>query len=341
MWGWWLACADPPRPTCDVDGPHLLVASTDYASGVLGAAALDGSCLAEPLASAGVDPLVRRVGDLVAYADRSDGDAVRLYAPGRYGAPTHEFALPAGGNTHDVARVGDELWFARYDEPHLTVTDLRGRELDRVDLSAYADADGLPEADALVVDGDRLFVGLQRLDFTRGGDRPPPAGPGLVLEVDPAGRRVVDAVEVGPNPKLRPGLGGGWVAATGVFFAPDGEVTRGGDGAPEVLATERELGFDVTLALDTADGLVLFGLDTVDTEPSHLVCGDVHLRTPSWPVDAVVDDAGRAWGVDRPMDWAGTGESAAWTLGEGCAVEQVGTGFLLGPFSTALVPSGP
>jgi hypothetical protein len=332
---WLLGCDEPPTPTCAVEGPHLLVASTDYQSGVLGAVALDGSCLAEPLASAGTDPLLRVLGDRVGYADASDGDAVRLYVPGDYAEPEVEFALRAGGNTHDVVRVGDELLFARYDDPFVTVTALDGTPRGRIDLAADADADGLPEADRFAFVGERLFLALQRLDRGAGFA---PSGPGRVVELDPVARRVVARHDTGPNPKLWPGADGTLLVSSGVFFALDGEVTRlDPDGASTVLATESELGFDVTLARESRGTLVLLGLDPDESAPSHLRCGARHERVDDWPRDAVVDDEGIVWGISRPMDWAGTGRSTAWALDPAaCVRDVVAEGFLLGPASVAL-----
>lgn len=332
------ACVDPPAPACEVGGPHLVVASTDYESGVLGAVALDGTCLAEPLASAGRDPLLRAAPDALLYADRSDGDVVRRYDPGVYDVPAAEFALPAGGNTHDVVAVGEELFFARYDEPWVTVTDRAGRVLDRIDLADDADADGLPEADAFAwVDG-RLFLSLQRLDRDAGFV---PAGPGRLLELDPATRRIVARHDTGPNPRLWP-ADGAVLVGSGAFGALDGSLVRHSiAGEPELLATEQDLGFDLTWAREVGGVLVLLGLDPAETAPSHVRCGPVHERTESWPVDATVAPDGVVWGVDRPMDWAGTGRSAAWRLDPAtCVRETVAEGFLLGPASVALPPGG-
>jgi hypothetical protein len=333
-----VGCLEPPRATCEVAGPHLLVASTDYQSGVLGAVALDGSCLAEPLAPAGTDPLLRAAGDRMVYADSSDGDAVRTYAPGAYEAPLTEFALPKGGNTHDVARSGDALVFARYDEAALTVTDLSGRVTRRVELDADADADGLPEADRFAWVGERLFVSLQRLDRAAGFV---PVGPGRILELDPNTFAVLARHEVGPNPRLWPGRGR-LLVATGAFFSLDGAVeSLAPDGVRTVLATEAELGFDVTIAVDTDAGPVFLGLDPDDTQPSHLVCGDRHVRFDDWPRDAVTAVDGAVWGVSRPLDFAGIGAASAWTLEpDGCALDVVAEGFLLGPASVALAATG-
>ena len=66
MWLLLAACSDPPRPTCTPDSSHLLLVTTDYDAGALAAVELDGSCVADPIASSGTDPLVRWLGDRVA-----------------------------------------------------------------------------------------------------------------------------------------------------------------------------------------------------------------------------------------------------------------------------------
>jgi hypothetical protein len=240
-------CVDPRRPSCEVAGAHLLIASTDYQSGVLGAVALDGSCLAEPVASSGTDPLVRALPEYLLYADRTGGDGVRLYEPGSYGRPVREFALPAGGNTHDVVQVGEELYFARYESSALWVTDLDGRPRRTIELGdGRPDPDGVPEVDRFVVVGERVFVSLQHVD--RGTGWPVANGPGELVEVDT--RAVIDRIEVGPNPRVWPARDGVFVAS-GLFFALDGTVEHvTADGVRTELATEAALGFDVTMVLD-------------------------------------------------------------------------------------------
>jgi hypothetical protein len=62
-----------------------------------------------------------------------------------------------------------------------------------IDLSATADADGIPEMDQMLLVGDRLFVAVQRLnrdDFFR------PATNGALVVIDTTSDQIVDTVEL-------------------------------------------------------------------------------------------------------------------------------------------------
>ena len=122
------------------------------------------------------------------------------------------------------------LWVARYDQPTVAIVEPDGSFSGTVDLSAYADTDGLPEASAVHVAGDRAYVAIERLDRCNGWQ---PAGPGVIVEIDVATRAVVKSIELGgtnPFGRLVPvpwDSSGNTVAValTGDFFSiDDGDV---------------------------------------------------------------------------------------------------------------------
>lgn len=344
---WFVACASPPAPGCRPAGPHLLVAATDFEVGALGVVAEDGGCVADAVATVGPDTVLRRVGDRVAAIGRTGGDRLRLYDFGRYDAPALEVALEAGSNTHDAARIGDELWLTAWERADLRVLGLDGRERARVDLSAHADADGLPEPDLAVVLGDRLYVALQRLDrrqgFGAGGD-------GRVVEIDPATREILRHWDTGPNPKLypHPSDPGALVVLSGVFFEVDGDLRvlapDAGLGPP--LRREADAGADFTVLAGTAAGAVLLSVDPEVGGPSRVDCLSLPdgadlggFRTEAWPVAAVAGDDGGVWVAVREN--LGAGEGAVWRVDPtDCEVVPVAEGWRLDPFDPVWVPGG-
>lgn len=345
------ACADPPRPTCTPATPHLLLATTDYEAGALAAVDLDGTCVADPIATSGTDPLVRWLGDRLAVADRSGGNTVRLYRPGDYAVPEVEFAALRGGNVHDVARVGDEVWITQFDLAELLVTDLDGREVARVDLSAHADADGIPETDRIMVLDGRPLVAVQRLDRDDGYAA---AGDGRVLEVDPAAHTVLRAWDAGPDPKIfdHPTDPTAVLVLTGVFHAPDGALHVLADGLGPPIVREADLGYDLSGVAGVGEDLVVLGLGydidddsiTVEDDGARIDCvrladGAVTpgMETLAWPVDLVAGPD--AVYVAMRTGWAEeTADSVLRVDPVTCAIEEIASGFTLDPFALALVP---
>ena len=109
-------------------------------------------------------------------------------------------ALEHGADPRDVALIDDHTAVvSQYDRSELLEIDLNTRTITRIDLSALADADGLPEALKLASCGRRVFSQLRRVDHDT--DAPAPIGAALaVIDLDrPAGERVVDADPATPG----------------------------------------------------------------------------------------------------------------------------------------------
>lgn len=346
------------RTPCPPGGAHLVLATTDYESGALATVNLDDGCVADPIATSGTDPLVRAWADTVVVADRTGGDAVRVYRPGDYAAPVAEFVADPGGNLHDVAPVGDELWFALYERDHLVRTDLGGRALGDVDLRAWSDADGIPEADRLVETDAGLFVSLQRLDRADGFA---PAEDGLVVRLDPSTGASTGTWSPGPNPKLAadPSDPRALLALTGRFFEADGALVRiapdatGADADVDGVTTvvdEQDLGFDLSGLAGLAGGsasAVVLGVDFDVGGPSRIACVDLATgavtdgaTSAGWFVDAVPGPDGVY--VAARSGWSGTPVDAVFAVDPAtCDVVELATGFTLDPYGLAWVdPAG-
>jgi hypothetical protein len=100
-----------------------------------------------------------------------------------------------GINPQDVAVDADgRLWVTRFEQPTVAIIEPDGSFSGTVDLSAYADADGIPEASAVHVSGDRAYVTIERLDRCGGWAS---TGPGVIVEIDIATRKAVKSIELG------------------------------------------------------------------------------------------------------------------------------------------------
>ena len=84
--------------------------------------------------------------------------------------PLTQFSVGNGANPHDIEIVApDKAYVTRYETASLLIVNPQdGAELGQIDLSAFADADGLPEVSQIVRVGDRLYLSCQRLDRNGG-----------------------------------------------------------------------------------------------------------------------------------------------------------------------------
>lgn len=80
--------------------------------------------------------------------------------------PLTQFSVGNGTNPQDIEVVApDKAYVALYERSELLIVDPRsGTERGRIDLSAFADGDGLPEVARIARVGTRLYLSCQRLD---------------------------------------------------------------------------------------------------------------------------------------------------------------------------------
>ena len=220
---------DGPPP--DDGGRRLVIASAadDYSAGGL-AVIVDGAW--HDVGSLHGDSVVSTGGGVTWAINRLGSDTVRRIDTLDGAPPTWEASVGRGGNPHAVAVVDGVALVTRYEETAAWRLDAAtGDVLGEVDLSASADADGIPEMSSAVVDGDRVLVALQRLDRDAGWVVDPV---GRVAIVDP-GTGSVDAVlDVGPNPSLvaHP-AGGALVVAQDGLWRVDADGLVAGPSRPE------------------------------------------------------------------------------------------------------------
>jgi hypothetical protein len=335
-----LGCQAASEP-CVLGLPHLVVVGTDYQSGILTAADPASGTRCDPIAPVGPDPAVRSWGDEVAVFDRTGGSALRLFQPGVYERPQAELPLEPGLNVHDVVGVDGELWLAPYEGTEVLRVSRAGVALGAIDLADHADGDGLPEIDRFVSRGDRLYVGLQRLDRTEDWQ----GSSGRVVELDGADAGAWWAT--GPNPKLYPHPADDRrvVALTGTFFSADGalEVLDPDEGVTTTLVSEQALGYDLSGFAGVGGHAVVLGVDFTVGGPSHVDCVDLAtgavtpgLVDDAWFVDAVA--AGEVVYVASRTGWAGEVSDRIWAVEpDTCAATVLAEGFVLDPFGIAWV----
>jgi len=253
------SCA--PSGTRDQDGvstpEHMVLtvnAAFDHGSGSFSIVDLDSLEVVTDILSVSSDAMAACEGGGLFVVQRLGWDSIlRIEAEAPFGVAS-EHSVGTGSNPQGIALLpGGDLVVTLLDRDHALVIDPgSGEETGRVDLSAHADGDGLPEASLVMVSGGRAFLALQRLD--RSTPLWDPSGPGRVVVVDASTLSEIAAVTLtgaNPSPYGRMIARGDTllVTETGRYGVLDGGLDAVDLVAMEAsgfLVTEEALGGDIT-----------------------------------------------------------------------------------------------
>lgn len=304
----WFGCVAVPDGPGAAPPEGMVVSTTDFTAGALAAVSIEGALVDGLFATSG-DPMVSADGAWVVLLDRAPPAAIRLFEAPDLAAPVREFSLPPGGNPQDAAVCGERLFVPMLDSATLPWWSLGDAGNGAVDLSAYADDDGSPEAATVVRVDEQLYVGLQRLRAE--GPVWEPEGEGRVVAIDCATAEIVDDWPTGPNPSVHraAAIGDLWVR-TGVWGRPDGALSRlnVASGAMNVVVDEATLGWDLGDVVDVDGTLGIVGA-AFDWSENVAVCvppgGDpaVMAQTGAYLSAIAADASGQAW-VAHSLDYA-------------------------------------
>lgn len=199
-----LACAaEDTGGGAELEGSAALVVTTDYQSGAYSAIRLSDLATVDSIDIVHQDSMCRYdpITGLPYVIQRLGADAVAVIDPGDRWRVIAEYSVGPGSNPQDIAVVSaDRAYVSLLGEDYLLVLHpADGTELGRVDLSAYADADGLPEASGLVFAGDRVYASVLRLEHFQ------PINQSYLLEIDAASGEIVaeHALSATPSGRLR------------------------------------------------------------------------------------------------------------------------------------------
>ena len=303
---------------------YAFITATDYATGSSAVIHLDGSYTTEiGVASVHSDAVARWYAGLVYVINREGADNIQVLDPADHWATIAQHSVGNGTNPVDIAFVSPHKAFvSRNDSNLLLIMDpLTGTHLGTVDLSFFADGDGLCEMDHLYLKGDMLFVSIQRVDRDNWWM---PVGDSYLAVVDAAADSLVDLdpVEPGmqgiPLPAANPygeleydrwrnrllvscvglwGVRDGGIAIVDPFaFEPDGllltETAAGGDiGDFEIFSPSK--GY---LIVDTPS----FTTRLVPFDPSSGTVGTPLYSPPAWVLnDIEISPAGELFVADQ------------------------------------------
>ena len=172
------------------------VVTSDFSTGGLSAANLNTRVVSSDVATVHSDATLRWFNGLLYVINRLGQDNIQVIDPTAAFATVRQFSVGAGSNPQDIAfKSPSHCYVSRYDRPEIGVYNpATGAALGTISLTAFADADGLPEMARLALVGNRLFVAVQRLNRNAGFT---PTAYSLIVVVDTNADTVLDV-----NPAL-------------------------------------------------------------------------------------------------------------------------------------------
>ena len=149
---------------------QAVMTTTDYATGGLSSLDLGTNTAANDHPTIHSDAVVRTYRGKVYILNRLGQDNVIVLDGDDLQTPLTQYSTGNGTNPHDIAFVSEEkAYISLYERTQLLIVNpVTGDSRGTVDLSTFADADGLPEISQLVINGDRLFAACHRLDRENG-----------------------------------------------------------------------------------------------------------------------------------------------------------------------------
>jgi DNA-binding beta-propeller fold protein YncE len=238
----------------EAGGARAVVATTDFETGRLATLALRTPRRVQyPDSPIHDDAVIRTSGGRLFVVNRFLGDNIQVLDPDHGFRTLLQCSTGPGSNPNDiVVTAPDKGYVTRYGRPELWIVDPSVSSCDRfrrgsIDLSSFADGDGLPEMSQTAVVGGRLFVSVQRLDRRRGFA---PTGPSQLVVIDLATDTVITGIVLHGANAFGDASGIVHEPGTGrLVLATPGDIYRVGDGGlervdPDTLTAEG--GFFVT-----------------------------------------------------------------------------------------------
>jgi hypothetical protein len=272
----------------------LFVTTSDFVTGSAAFLAPGASAAQVNLLNIHSDAEARYHQGRVYVINRLGQDNILVLDEGDLRTPLLQFSTGNRTNPHDMEIVApDKAYVSRYDSPGLLMVNPQdGTHLGTIDLSGFADGDGLPEMSQMEVVGSRLYVACQVQDRNAGFV---PAEQGLLVVIDLDTDRVVDMDPTAPGVQALPlsaGNPGSLFAAGNQLILAETSAfgdTKGGievidlsTGSGRLVLTEAELGGDLT------------SLELVSPTRGYAVVADLSFANRVVPVDLSTGQVGPA-----------------------------------------------
>jgi hypothetical protein len=315
---------------------RILAACTDYSTGMLSSleAADPWTPYADEL-SIHSDTVLRWGGEYLALVERYGVDAIRVLDPQTL-ALQSQFSTGAGSNPQDLIIVDGKAYISCNNTNDILIVDWpSGELLGLVDLSGWADSDGLAEPAGMVLADGLIFIAIQRLDRNYYWL---PVGDSYLAVLDPStdalvdvnpGQEGVQAIALpasNPAGELHIFDGRLWLNCVANFGLQDGGLVRVDplSFSTELVLSESEFGGDLgdvgfldathawAIVTDASFNTHLYRFDpsNLGTSPELILAGGGWIFTDLEIYDGVLFLADQSYGSDgvRVLD-ATTGDA--------------------------------
>lgn len=133
------------------------------------------------------DAVARYQDGKVYIINRLNRDNIQVLDPFLGYITTLEFSVGAGSNPHDFVKISEtKAYVSLYARNYiLIVNPTLGVITGQIDLSAYADSDGIPEMSNMILHENRVYLAIQRLNRNDTQYIFPPTDYSSILEIDP------------------------------------------------------------------------------------------------------------------------------------------------------------
>jgi hypothetical protein len=174
----------------------IILTTSDYISGNTASFDIEKGTLTDDILGHFQDSYVRTYGRYVYIIEGGDNSNIIKLDMDNLNTPIFQYSTEAGSNPHDLVIVPSENYLKgyviRYGKPSIWVVNLDAASLSafktgEIDISAWKDADGSPEAHMGFYYGGYVYVVMQRYDLNEFS-----SGTGVMIKIDPATDKIVD-----------------------------------------------------------------------------------------------------------------------------------------------------
>jgi len=349
-------------PTVPTNSRTAFVVTGDFETGSYAVLPIqDPRAAAVDLGAVHGDAVARTYENQIYVVNRFGADNIQRIDPQQNWETVFQCSVGNGSNPHDIAFASPrKAYVSRYEESSVAIVDpsvgpdCEGFWIGEIDLSSFADADGIPEMDQMVIVNGLLFVALQRLNRNLFFE---PTDASFLVVIDTATDQpidtrpntpAIDPIELTWTNPLGAGKGLPLDPATGdILVVQVGSFATIGDGGVETIApttfarsriliTEEDLGLNITDFV-AVDGRNAWAIAVDEHFLNQVVQIDMNLReivqTPLRSETILTDmefepQSGSIWLSDRSFDNAGV---RVFQASDGAGIENP-------PFTTGLPP---
>ncbi|MCC7261059.1 MAG: hypothetical protein IT369_00920 [Candidatus Latescibacteria bacterium] len=270
----------------------VVVVTSDFQIGSVALLDPGASAARKDLLTIHSDAVVRYHAGRIYVVNRLGQDNILVLDPANPGTPLLQFSVGNGSNPQDIEFASEQkAYVSRNNSAALLVVDPRtGEFLREIDLSAFADADGLPEQAEMALVGNRLYLACQRLDRDAGWV----SSESVLVAVDVTTDQVVDwdPAQDGVQALRLQSVNPGNLIAIGsrLFVAQTGQYGVA-DGGVEVVDLDKGLSLGLVLGEAALEG-DLTALALVSAVKGYAVVSGADFSNSVRPVDLATGQAG-------------------------------------------------